>query len=204
MGGRDDARPVGHGGDRLIRRSRAARLLARFMARVRGEQDTAAMVAQGLELGRDVYIGRPVLLDPGFLWLISIGDETTITPGVTILAHDASTKLRIGYTIVEPVRIGRRVFVGANSLILPGVTVGDDAIIGAGSVVTDDVPAGSIAVGNPARVVGSTEDHTRRHLDALSSRPRYPRAGFTAIGGAPVANRRRMQDELAAGPGYVE
>jgi maltose O-acetyltransferase len=174
------------------------------MARVRGEQEAATMVAQGLELGRDVYIGRPVLFDPGFLWLISIGDETTITPGVTILAHDASSKLRTGYSLVAPVRIGRRVFIGACSLILPGVTVGDDAIIGAGSVVARDVPAGSVAAGNPAGVVGSVEDHTRRHMQALSARPRYPRAGFTAIGGAPPANRRRMQDELADGPGYVE
>jgi maltose O-acetyltransferase len=162
------------------------------------------MVAKGLVLGREVFIGRPVLFDPGFLWLISIGDESTITPGVTILAHDASSKLRTGYTRVAAVTIGARVYVGAGAVILPGVTIGDDAIIGAGSVVTRDVPAGSVAAGNPARVIGSTEDHTRRHLDALAKRPRYPRQGYTATGGAPAANRRRMLEDLRDGAGYVE
>lgn len=162
------------------------------------------MVARGLVLGRDVFIGRPVLLDPGFLWLISIGDESTITPGVTILAHDASSKLRTGYTKVARVTIGARVYVGAGSTILPGVTVGDDAIIGAGSIVTSDVPAGSVAAGNPARVIGTTADHTRRHLEAVAERPRYPRHGYTGVGGAPPANRRRMLDDLSDGAGYVE
>ena len=205
MQGSDESTgPVTAPAGRLIRPSRLARTRSRVMARVRGEQDVQAMVANGLRLGRDVFIGRPVLLDPGFLWLISIGDETTITPGVTILAHDASPKLRTGYTMVAAVTIGARVFVGANALILAGVTVGDDAIVGAGSVVADDVPAGMVAVGNPARVVGATEDHTRRHLEAMASRPRYPRTGFTAIGRAPAANQQRMRDELVGGVGYVE
>lgn len=52
-----------------------------------------------------------------------------------------------------PIRIGRRVWVGANVIILKGVAIGDDAVIGAGSVVANDIPAATVAVGNPARVV---------------------------------------------------
>ncbi|MGO1885884.1 MAG: DapH/DapD/GlmU-related protein, partial [Citricoccus sp.] len=48
---------------------------------------------------------------------------------------------------------GRRVWLGANVTVLPGVTIGDNSVVGAGSVVTKDVPANTVAVGSPARVV---------------------------------------------------
>ena len=48
---------------------------------------------------------------------------------------------------------GRRLTIGANVTVLPGVTIGDHAVIGAGSVVTKDVPAGCVAAGVPARVI---------------------------------------------------
>lgn len=57
--------------------------------------------------------------------------------------------------IPSPVKIGKNVWIGSNSTILPGVTIGDNAIIGAGSVVTKDIPADMIAVGNPAKVIRS-------------------------------------------------
>lgn len=53
----------------------------------------------------------------------------------------------------EPVIIGENVWVGARTLILPGVEIGDGAVIGAGSVVTKDIPPYAVAVGNPARVI---------------------------------------------------
>lgn len=49
--------------------------------------------------------------------------------------------------------IGNNVWIGGSAVILPGVTIGDNAVIGAGSVVSRDVPAGTVVVGNPARVV---------------------------------------------------
>jgi maltose O-acetyltransferase len=56
-----------------------------------------------------------------------------------------------GYTI----RIGDGVSIGGGAIILPGVTIGDGCVIGAGSVVRHDIPAGSLAVGNPARIIRS-------------------------------------------------
>ena len=53
------------------------------------------------------------------------------------------------------VRIGDGVWLGAGAKILDGVSVGDHAVVGAGAVVREDVPASAIAVGIPARVVGS-------------------------------------------------
>ena len=51
------------------------------------------------------------------------------------------------------VTIGSNVFIGAYSIVLPGITIGDNVIVGAGSVVVHDIPSGSVAVGAPARVV---------------------------------------------------
>ena len=53
----------------------------------------------------------------------------------------------------EPVRIGAGSWVGTNSVVLPGVTIGKHVAIGAGSVVTTDLPDNSVAVGSPARVI---------------------------------------------------
>ena len=171
----------------------------RAVARLRGEQDVATLVAHGLQVGRLVYIARGCYFDPGYAWLISIGDQTTLGPRVTILTHDATPKLRTGYSRIAPVRIGARVFIGANTTILPGVTVGDDAIVGAGSVVRRDVPAGAVVFGNPAEERGSTDGHTEHHLATLASRPRY---GDPALPGP--ARRAEILAELEDGPGYVD
>jgi maltose O-acetyltransferase len=177
----------------------AGRLRRRLGARLRGHQDVERLIAEGMTVGREVFIAEGVYLDPGFAWLIDIGDQTTIGPGVTILAHDATPKLRVGYSAVARVSIGARVFVGAHALILPGVTVGDDAIVGAGSVVRRDVAPGTVVAGNPAEEVGTTEAHAARHAAELTVRPRF------ALGHAPgEGERRRIRAELGDGRGYVD
>lgn len=80
---------------------------------------------------------------------IHIGPESYVAFGAVILTHDMSRGL------YADTRIGARCFIGAHSILMPGVTIGDGSVIGAGSVVTRDVPAGSVAAGNPARVVRS-------------------------------------------------
>jgi maltose O-acetyltransferase len=176
----------------------------RVADRVRGEQSYAGLVSRGLRLGRDVFIARGCYLDPGFVWLISIGDETTLGPNVTILAHDGAPKLRTGYATIGRVQIGARVFVGANSTILPGVVIGDDAIVGAATVVRADVPPGTIVLGNPARAVGSTEEYTRRHQRARQQRPHYDRIGYLEGCATARAKQRQMLEELEDGRGYIE
>lgn len=92
-------------------------------------------------------------------WLISIGDNVTITSGVSIITHDGSTWLcrdeKGRRYLFKPVRIGNNVFIGMNSTILPGVVIEDDVIIAAGSVIVKSVPKGSIVGGNPARIIGN-------------------------------------------------
>ena len=60
--------------------------------------------------------------------------------------------------IPAPIVLGKRVWIGSNSTILQGVTIGDNAVIGAGSVVTKDIPAGCIAAGVPARIIRNSLD----------------------------------------------
>ena len=62
-----------------------------------------------------------------------------------------------------PIRIGNNVWIGAHSMVLPGVTIGDNAVIGAGSIVTRDIPANTVAVGNPCRVVREISDRDREY-----------------------------------------
>jgi acetyltransferase-like isoleucine patch superfamily enzyme len=94
--------------------------------------------------------------------LVEIGEYFISAPGSIILAHDASTIIHCGKSRVEKTVIGKRVFLGANAVILPGVTIGDDVIIGAGAVVTKDIPSNMVAVGNPARVVTTVEDYIKK------------------------------------------
>ena len=63
-----------------------------------------------------------------------------------------------------PVDIGNNVWIGGNTVILPGVHIGDCAVIGAGSVVTSDIPSWVIAAGNPCRVIRKITDEDRRYF----------------------------------------
>ncbi|AKB50204.1 Maltose O-acetyltransferase [Methanosarcina barkeri str. Wiesmoor] len=116
-----------------------------------------------LVFGKNVFIGSNVVIDPGYHWLISIGNNSAITNGVTILSHDGSLSRHTGYTKIGKVSIGSNTFIGVKSIILPGVSIGNNVIIGAGSVVTKDIPDNSVAIGNPAVVVGSIKDYINKH-----------------------------------------
>lgn len=90
---------------------------------------------------------------------VEIGNNCLLAPRVCIYtatqslsAHDRNMGREYG----KPVTIGDNVWIGGNSVILPGVTIGDDAVVGAGAVVTRDVPAGTIVAGNPARIIGNS------------------------------------------------
>ena len=80
---------------------------------------------------------------------IHIGEHTYVAFHAVILAHDMSRLL------MTDTYIGRNCFIGAYSIIMPGVRVGDECIVGSGSVVTTDVPSRSIVAGNPARIIRS-------------------------------------------------
>jgi acetyltransferase-like isoleucine patch superfamily enzyme len=111
-----------------------------------------------LRIGRGVYVNGNVMLHA--YERIEIGDFTAISRGsiITDAGHRFDDPerpfLKQGMEVRTPTIIGKNVWVGANSAVM-GVTLGDGCVVGANSVVTRDVPEYAIAVGAPARVVGS-------------------------------------------------
>lgn len=109
-------------------------------------------------IGESTWIGPFCLID-GSGGLV-IGRSCDIAGGVHIYTHSSARRCvtdRNAALDRSPVRIGDFTFIGANAVILMGVTIGDHCIIGAGSVVTTDLPDHSAAVGSPARVVGTVD-----------------------------------------------
>lgn len=97
---------------------------------------------------------------------IYVGDCTMFGPNVTIATagHPILPELREqAYQYNMPVHIGRNCWIGAGSLIMPGVTIGDNSVIGAGSVVTKDIPSNVVAVGNPCWVLREISEHDREY-----------------------------------------
>lgn len=110
------------------------------------------------DFGKIIHIGKNVFINSDCKFQdqggIFIGDGVLIGHNVVLatLNHDISPEKRRGM-YPKPIKIGRNVWIGSNSTVLPGVTIGDNSIIGAGSVVTKDIPKNTVAAGNPARVI---------------------------------------------------
>jgi len=114
-----------------------------------------------MKVGEQTSFALMVMLDVMFPEKISVGRNTVIGYNTTILAHEYLIKeYRLG--IVE---IGSEVMIGANSTILPGITIGDGAIVSAGTLVHKDVPPGCFVGGNPMRVIYSKEELKKRWDD---------------------------------------
>ena len=159
-------------------------------------------VENGLTIGNDCHIMGECILDPGHCWLIQIGNRVTLAPRVHILAHDASTKRILGYTVIGKVIIGNDVFIGANSIVLPNVTIGNKVIIGAGSVVTHSIPDNSIAIGNPAKVIGTYEDYCTKRNNQFSNSAALFDESFTIY---QITDEKKslMKEKLTNAIGFV-
>jgi acetyltransferase-like isoleucine patch superfamily enzyme len=100
-----------------------------------------------MNIGEGTAISLSAKLDKTNPRGIHIGKYTVVTFGAAILSHDHVNKRD------RDVYIGDNCFIGAHSIVLPGVTIGDGCIVAAASVVARDLPAGSLVAGNPARIV---------------------------------------------------
>lgn len=128
----------------------------------------------GMTIGGNTHIFSRLISSEPFL--ISIGSNVTISTGVSLLTHDASVGPIVGRNvysdIVGPITIGNNCFIGANSIILPGVRIPDNSIVAAGSVVTKTVVnhlndntlqnEGIIIGGNPAVYICKTNDFLKK------------------------------------------
>lgn len=152
-------------------------------------------IENGLTIGKDCHIMGECIIDPGHCFLITIGDRVTLAPRVHILAHDASTKRILGYTVIGKVVIGNDVFIGAGTIILPNVTIGDKVIIGAGSVVTHSIPNNSVAVGNPARVIGTYDAYVQKRKDQFKLSSKFDES--YVIGMITEEKKQEMRNSLS-------
>lgn len=131
--------------------------------------------------------------------------QRDIAPGAHILCHDASTKRVLGYTKIGAVNLSDDVFVGAQAVILPGVTVGRGSIVAAGSVVTSPVADGVVVGGVPARVLCTTEEYFKKEAENLKT-ARIFDARYAYRNATPP--QKELQDEqrrlLKDTIGYIE
>jgi maltose O-acetyltransferase len=122
------------------------------------------------DYGAQIVIGADTFLNTGCVFLdsaeIRIGASGLIGPGVQlltvshplraadrVLSTNGRASGRAPYrTQARPIRIGDNAWIGAGTIVLPGVTIGDNVTIGAGSVVNADIPSDSLALGMPCRV----------------------------------------------------
>lgn len=188
----------------LDRRVTMKRLARRVLDRARGDLNIDRLVAQGLSLGRDVFVARGAYLDPGRPWLISIDDGSVVGPFAVILVHDAAMRIQLGYTRVAAVSIGKRVFIGAGAVVLPGSQIGDDSVIGAGALVHGKIPPRSIVVGTRSTVIKDVDSMLEFHRQAIASSQTWPLEGWTIDSGITSGQKRAQQQALANGDsGYM-
>ena len=117
---------------------------------------------KNIEVGKNFFANyNCTILDVG---KVIIGDNCQLAPNVAIYTaghpvHPAARNTLFEYG--EDVFIGNNVWIGGNAVICPGVRIGDNVVIGAGSVVTKDIPAGTIAAGNPCKVIREITEKDR-------------------------------------------
>lgn len=174
----------------------------RFLYRIINGHPTATLIDRGMKVGDNFSRQEGVILDPSHCRLIEIGNNVTLAPRVHILCHDASTNPFLHYTKVGRVTIGDHVFIGAESVILPGVTIGNNVIIGANSTVTHDIPPNSVAVGSPARVICTLEDYLNKEKERMTIAPIFG-SEYTLEQNIPAELRQRQKEQLTGTIGYI-
>lgn len=123
-----------------------------------GNFSTVTSVGGKIEIGDGFSCNERVSINADFGGLISIGKNCLIGPGVVLrsanhIFENPNKTIKAQGHKVENIVIGDDVWIGANAVILPGVTIGKHSVIGAGAIVTRDIPSFVVAVGVPAKII---------------------------------------------------
>lgn len=170
------------------------RKIESFWAKTSSERFVRWLRRQGVKVGNQVVFHqrKNVTVDLTRPCLLEIGDKVHFTQGLTILTHgfDWVVLRNLYHEVIASsgkVTVGNNVFIGYNVTILKGVSIGDNSIIGAGSVVTKSIPAGSVAAGNPARVISTLEEYyEKRRLCSIDEAKDYARCIKAKYGRTPI------------------
>ena len=134
----------------------------RILKKLINDENATAVITPPFwcDLGYNITVGKNFYSNHNLVVLdeakVIAGDNVFIAPNccITTAGHPIDAEQRAeGLEIALPVKIGNDVWLGANVTVLPGVTIGDNVVIGAGSVVNRDIPSGTVAAGNPCRVI---------------------------------------------------
>lgn len=126
----------------------------------------------GVKIGNNVSLIEPIspVIFSSEPYLVSIGDNTTISFDTVFVTHDAATRVirhlpdgNPETVMYGPISVGNNCFIGCRSVILPNVTIGDNCIIGAGSLVNRSIPANTVAAGNPCRILCTLDEYREKH-----------------------------------------
>lgn len=121
---------------------------------------TGAEISCSTTIGERLHIPHPAGIVIG--GLCKIGDDCSLFPQVTL-------GYRVGGDVTDGhPNLGDRVIVGAGARIIGPITIGNDVHVGANAVVLADIPTGSIAVGIPARIVGSSKAEKKKTPESVS------------------------------------
>lgn len=122
------------------------------------EQPFLCDYGYNIEIGENFYANMNCIILDGAK--VVFGNNVFIAPGCGFYTaeHPLDVEQRNrGLEYAKPITIGNNVWIGAQCIILPGVTIGDNSVIGAGSVVTRNIPSNVVAVGNPCRILKNIE-----------------------------------------------
>ena len=119
----------------------------------------------GVVIGHDSFVNSKFWSNEPYL--IKIGNNCAITNGVKIFTHGGARVARLKHPKFDcfgRVEIGDNVYLGTNSLIMPGVTIGSNVLVAAGSVVTNSIPANVVIGGNPARIICTLDQYVNKNI----------------------------------------
>lgn len=110
---------------------------------------------RGVTIGENVFIGMGVIIDRAYPEYITLEDNVMLAGDNHLLAHSRAPEFYKGKLLsyVAPITIKSYAWLGINSIILPGVTIGSGSVVTAGSVVSENIPDNVVARGNPAKVI---------------------------------------------------
>lgn len=125
-------------------------------------------------VGKPNYISSDVYFDN--FHRITLNDDCVISKQVVFLTHDYSITVAMKAINIPPkedisidgdIVVGKNVFIGLRSTILPGTVIGDNTVIGASSLVKGKIPSNVVVAGNPARVIMSIQDYYNKNQNRI-------------------------------------